>query len=81
MTRAILGGRVGNIPAPDGDFAIQIPERTEDGDTFKSGGRGMPTVFGEERGDEYIMVKIKLPKELIEEERMLLSQFWEVKDA
>ena len=74
ITQAMLGGKVENIPGLDGNFAIQIPEGTEDGTIFKLEGRGMPK-FGEERGDEYVVVKVGLPKRLTEEEKALLRQF------
>jgi molecular chaperone DnaJ len=74
ITQAILGGRVENIPGLEGNFSIQIPEGTEDGSSFKIEGRGMP-MFGEERGDEYVIVKVSLPRRLMEEEKMLLKQF------
>jgi molecular chaperone DnaJ len=74
VTQALLGGRIENIPGLDGNFTIQIPEGTEDGTSFKIEGKGMPR-FGEERGDEYVVVKISLPKKLTEEEKALLRQF------
>ena len=74
ITQALLGERVENVPALEGNFAIQIPEGTEDGSSFKIEGKGMPK-FGDERGDEYVVVKISLPKRLTEEEKTLLRQF------
>jgi len=74
ITQAILGGRVENIPGLDGNFTIQIPEGTENGSSLKLERNGMPR-FGEERGDEYVVVKINLPKRLSEEEKALLRQF------
>ena len=74
ITQAMLGGRVENIPGLNEKFSIQIPEGTEDGSSFKIEGRGMPR-FGEERGDEYVVVKVSLPKKLTEEEKILLKQF------
>lgn len=61
IIQAMLGGKVENVPGLDGNFTIQIPEGTEDGTSFKLEGKGMPK-FGEERGDEYVIVKISLPK-------------------
>lgn len=70
----LVGGRVDNIPGLDGNFAIQIPEGTENGSSFKLEGKAMPR-FGDERGDEYVVVKLSLPKGLAEEEKTLLRQF------
>ena len=73
ITQALLGGRIDNIPGLEGNFSIQIPEGTEDGSKFKLEGKGMPR-FGEERGDEYVIVKVNLPRKLTEEEKALLKQ-------
>jgi DnaJ-class molecular chaperone len=69
----MLGGRVDNGPGLEGTFTIQIPEGTEDGSSFRIKRRGMPR-FGDERGDEYVAVKISLPKRLAEEERNLFKE-------
>ncbi len=74
ITQAILGRTVENVPALDGMCAIQIPEGTANGSSFKIEGRGMPR-FGDERGDEYVVIKVILPKRLSEEEKILLRQF------
>ena len=74
LTQAMLGEIVKNIPGLDGNFTIQIPEGTEDGTSFKIEGGGMPR-FDDERGDEYVVVKISLPKRLSDEEKILLRQF------
>lgn len=62
-----------NVPGPEGNFIIQIPEGTKYGISFKIEGRGMPR-FGDERGDKHVVVKISLPKRLTEEEKALLRQ-------
>ena len=74
VTQALLGGRVENIPGLEGNLSIQIPEGTEDGSSFKIVGKGMPR-FGEERGDENVVVKVSLPKRLTGEEKILLRRF------
>ena len=74
ITQALLGGRIENIPGLEGNFSIQISEGIQDGTSLKIEGKGMPK-FDEERGDEYIVVKVRLSQKLTEEEKMLLRQF------
>lgn len=74
ITQALLGGTVYMVPGLDGNLSIQIPEGTEDGAVFKIEGKGMPR-FEDERGDEYIIIKVTMPKNLGEEEKILLQQF------
>lgn len=74
ITQALLGGKVYGVPCLGGDVCIEIPEGTEDGAVFKIEGLGMPT-YGDERGDQYVTIKIDIPKNLSQEERVLLQQF------
>ena len=74
VTQALLGGKVYGVPGLDGNIIIQIPEGTEDGTIIKVPGRGMPK-FEDERGDEHVVIKVTLPKNLSQEEKALLYQF------
>jgi molecular chaperone DnaJ len=74
ITQALLGGKVCGVPGLDGNLTVQIPEGTEDGAVFKIEGQGMPR-FEDERGDEYIIIKVTIPKNLSQEEKILLHQF------
>lgn len=74
ITQALLGGRIYGVPALGQDIDIQIPEGTEEGAIFKVEGKGMPRLDGE-RGDEHIIIKVTMPKNLSQEERLLLHQF------
>jgi molecular chaperone DnaJ len=74
VTQALLGGKVYGVPGLEGDIVIQIPEGTEDGTIIKVSGLGMPK-FEDERGDEHVVIKVALPKNLSQEEKALLYQF------
>jgi len=75
LTKALLGGRIYDVPGIDVKFTLEIPEGIEDGTYLKIEGKGMPQLGGEERGDEYVVVKVAMPKKLSEEEKVLLKQF------
>jgi len=74
ITQALLGGRVRGVPGLAGELSIDIPAGTEDGSVFRIDGEGMPKFEGE-RGDEYVIVKVAIPRNLSQEEELLLRQF------
>jgi len=74
FTQAILGGKIYHVPSLDGELSLEIPEGTEDGAVFKIPGKGMPCL-DHERGDLYVEIKVKLPRDLSSEEKLLLCLF------
>jgi molecular chaperone DnaJ len=73
ITQALLGGKIYGIPSLNGSLAIEIPEGTEDGAILKIEGKGMPNSQG--RGDEYVIVKVAIPKNISQDEKVLLCEF------
>ncbi len=74
LTQAILGGTVRGVPGLEGELSLQVPEGAENGMVFRIAGQGMPKYDGE-RGDEYVRIKVSLPRNLCAEEKHLLRQF------
>lgn len=74
LVAAILGGEVA-VPTPDGrKLSLKIPPETQNGTTFRLGGKGMPHLRGEGNGNLYARVKVVLPQHLSSEERALFEQ-------
>lgn len=74
LITAILGGEA-PVPIPDGrKLALTIPPETQNGRTFRLGGKGMPRLRGEGSGNLYARVKVLLPMHLTEEERGLFEK-------
>jgi curved DNA-binding protein len=71
---AVLGGKM-KVTVFDKTVTVSIPPGTDSGKTFRLKGMGMP-VFGkaDQRGNAYVNVKIKVPKNLTEEEKKMFSQ-------
>ena len=69
----VLGGEV-TVPTMDGNVALKIPAGSQPGQSFRIRGRGMPTLKGNERGDLYAKLKVRMPKDLTDEERKLFEQ-------
>ena len=73
MMQAALGDRI-EVPTLEGPVEIDIPAGTQYGQSFRLAGRGMPDVRGGRRGDQYVLVKVIVPKDLNPEQRALLRK-------
>ena len=58
---ALLGGRV-RVPTLDGDVDVRVPGGTQQGEEMVLKGRGVPPVFGGERGDLFVAFSVQLPR-------------------
>jgi curved DNA-binding protein len=74
---AILGGEV-EVPTLSRAVQLKIPSLTQNGKTIRLRGLGMPKVKKpKERGDMLVLVDVKLPEQLSDEERKLFEQLRE----
>ena len=73
MVQAALGDRI-EIPTLEGTVEIAIPAGTQNGQSFRLQGRGMPDVRGGRRGDQYVVVQVIVPKDLNPEQKSLLRK-------
>jgi len=73
IVQASLGDRI-EIPTLDGSVEIAIPAGTQNGQSFRLAGKGMPDVRGGRRGDQYVVVQIVVPKDLTAEQKALLRK-------
>jgi molecular chaperone DnaJ len=73
MVQAALGDRI-EIPTLEGNVEISIPAGTQNGQSFRLQGRGMPDVRGGRRGDQYVVVQVVIPKDLNPEQKALLRK-------
>lgn len=71
---ALLGGEV-RVPTLTGDVLLTVPPETQNGQTFRLAGQGMPKLQNpKERGDLFASAKIALPKNLTDGEKKLIRQ-------
>ena len=61
LTEAVLGGRIA-VPTIDGDVAMTIPKGSNTGTTLRLKGRGIVDRKSEQRGDQYVRLKVVLPE-------------------
>ena len=72
--QAALGAEV-EVPTLDGKVKLTIPEGTQPGAVFRLRGRGIPYLRGSGRGDQFVTVTVKVPKNLTGSQKELLRQF------
>ena len=71
MYEATLGGKV-DVPTLEGRVELTIPAGSSGGQKLRIKGQGMRR--GEERGDQYVVLKVVVPKGLDEEDRAALER-------
>lgn len=71
---AIKGAKI-EVPTIDGRVTVTIPPGTQSGQTLRLPGKGMQILNGGSRGDQYIRIKIMVPKNIDKRSRELLDEF------
>lgn len=78
VPEAALGAKI-EAPTVEGKAQLKIPPGTESGQKFRLRERGFPSLRNPSlRGDEFVEVKITLPKVISEETKEVLRQFEKV---
>jgi molecular chaperone DnaJ len=74
---AALGGtiEVPTLSNTSGRVSLKIPPGTQNGTVFKLRDRGMPSIRGGAKGNQFVRVHIDVPKKLTSEQRDLLEKF------
>ena len=72
--QAVLGAEI-EVPTLDGKVKLTIPEGTQTGTVFRLKGKGIPYLRGSGRGDQFVSVKVAVPRNLTASQKELLRQF------
>ena len=72
--QAVLGAEI-EVPTLDGRVKLNIPEGTQTGAVFRLRGKGIPFLRGSGRGDQFVSVNVRVPKNLTSSQKELLRQF------
>ncbi len=78
LTQAALGAEV-QFQALDGTERVKIEPGTESGELIRLRGKGVPNLNRRGRGDLYVSVHVRVPKDLRRDERRLLEQLAEAR--
>jgi molecular chaperone DnaJ len=76
VAQAALGDQVA-VPTVDGEETLKLPPGTQDGATFKLRGKGVPILRGNGRGDQVVVVRVKIPAHITDRQRELFEQLAE----
>ncbi len=80
FTQAALGATL-SVPTLDGDEELELPPGTQPGEIVVLHGRGMPVLQRRGRGDQRILVNVRVPRRLTDDQRRLLREFDEHADG
>ncbi|MBQ8908809.1 MAG: molecular chaperone DnaJ [Clostridia bacterium] len=72
FTTTLLGGKV-EIPTLNGNYTLNIPERTASGTVMRIKNKGVKALNQNFHGDLLVTVKAEMPKNLSKEERKMLE--------
>ncbi|HLC69482.1 MAG TPA: molecular chaperone DnaJ [Patescibacteria group bacterium] len=72
FTQAVLGGKI-DVETIDGLVKLVVPEGTESGQLIRLRGKGITHIGGSSRGDQYVKVKIRVPKKVSRDLRKKLE--------
>jgi molecular chaperone DnaJ len=73
FTEATLGAKI-EVPTIDGTTVMTLPSGTQGGQKFKLSGKGMPSPKTGVRGDQYVNIKIVVPKNITNKAKEALSE-------
>ncbi|MFW6264817.1 MAG: molecular chaperone DnaJ [Bacillota bacterium] len=76
FVQATLGDEI-EVPTLEGKVKFKIPEGTQPGTSFRLKNKGIAHLNGYGRGDQYITVKVVIPKSLNGKQKELLMKFAE----
>lgn len=74
LPEAALGAKI-EVPTVSGKAQLRIPPGTQTGQVFRLREKGAPSLRGNTHGDQYVEVKIVLPKLIDEDSKNLLREF------
>ena len=74
LTEAVLGTSV-QVPTASGSaLSVRVPPETQHGGRLRLRGQGLPRRGGSERGDMFVRIQVRLPRNLSARERELFQE-------
>ena len=71
--QAALGAEI-EVPTLDGAVSLTIPEGTQTGSVFRLRGKGVPSLRGGGRGDQFVTLELETPKNLNGRQKELMRE-------
>ncbi len=76
FSQAALGAEL-SLPTLDGEDSLTIPAGTQSGAEFRLRGKGIPYLNQRGRGDQLILITVRTPRRVNDEQRRLLTELAE----
>jgi curved DNA-binding protein len=77
LSEAVLGTRISVPTLDDKQLSLKIPPGTKPGTKMRMSGHGLPHMKGNKKGDLYVKIQVKLPRQLTDEQKKLIEQLAE----
>jgi curved DNA-binding protein len=77
LSEAVLGTSISVPTLDDKKLSLKIPPGTKPGTKMRMSGHGLPHMKGNKKGDLYVKIQVKLPKQLSDEQRKLIEKLAE----
>jgi molecular chaperone DnaJ len=74
FAQAVFGAEL-TVPTVDGNVKYSIGEGTQTGTKFRLKGKGIKKIARTDRGDQYVIVNVEVPKNLTKKQKDLLKEF------
>lgn len=74
FAEAALGAEL-EVPTLDGKVKYTMPEGTQNGTAFRLRAKGIPSLHGRGRGDQFVHIAVEVPKNLTKKQKSLLMEF------
>ncbi|MDR3207212.1 MAG: molecular chaperone DnaJ [Oscillospiraceae bacterium] len=74
FVEAALGAEL-EVPTLDGKVKYNVPEGTQNGTAFRLKGKGIPSLQGRGRGDQFVHIAVEVPRGLNKKQKTLLQEF------
>ena len=74
--QAAMGGEI-EIPSLDGKIKCKVEPGTQPGTTLRLRGKGVPVLNGRGQGDQYVTIRVEIPRNLNEAQKEALRKFAE----
>jgi curved DNA-binding protein len=77
LSEAVLGTSISVSTLDDKELSLKIPPGTRPGTKMRMPGHGLPHMKGNKKGDLYVKIQIKLPRQLTDEQKKLIEKLAE----
>jgi molecular chaperone DnaJ len=77
ISQAALGARI-EIPTLDGSEVLKIPGGVQSGEILRLKGKGVQDIAGRKKGDLYVKIQVRIPRNLSKDQKLLLARLAEL---